>query len=151
MAYKSKAALEQFLEIIKNADQTFLNPDKVIDEQGKVRHRFAHGDLQSAGGASEFCRSLSLGDGRFLVRSDRRGTVGPLLEHRVRFTGDQIAVHGIRKAFCRASGHCNFFSLPDTSYYRRYGSDWYNNVTSKRVYIHFCLFTRKLCDGNTFI
>lgn len=36
MSYKSKAALEQFLEVIKNADQTFLDPDKTIDEQGKV-------------------------------------------------------------------------------------------------------------------
>ena len=36
MTYKSKAALEQFLEVIKNADYTFLDPDKVIDEQGRV-------------------------------------------------------------------------------------------------------------------
>ncbi len=36
MSYKSKAALDQFLEVIKNADQTFLDPDKMIDEQGKV-------------------------------------------------------------------------------------------------------------------
>lgn len=36
MAYKSKAALEQFLEVIKNADSTFLDPDKTIDEQGRV-------------------------------------------------------------------------------------------------------------------
>lgn len=36
MIYKSKEALEQFLEIIKNADRTFLDPDKVIDEQGRV-------------------------------------------------------------------------------------------------------------------
>ena len=36
MEYKSKAALEHFLEVIRNADQTFLDPDKVIDEQGRV-------------------------------------------------------------------------------------------------------------------
>ena len=36
MAYKSKAALEKFLEVIGNADKTFLDPDKVIDEQGRV-------------------------------------------------------------------------------------------------------------------
>lgn len=36
MAYQSKAALEQFLEIIKNADATFLNPEKNLDDQGKV-------------------------------------------------------------------------------------------------------------------
>ena len=36
MAYKSKAALEQFLEVIKNADSTFLDPEKTIDEQGRV-------------------------------------------------------------------------------------------------------------------
>lgn len=36
MEYKSKQALEQFLEVIKNTDQTFLDPDKVIDEQGRV-------------------------------------------------------------------------------------------------------------------
>jgi len=36
MLYKSKAALEQFLEVIKNADNTFLDPEKVIDEQGRV-------------------------------------------------------------------------------------------------------------------
>lgn len=44
MSYKSKAALDQFLEVIKNADNTFLDPDKVIDEQGKVDgyHHFFH-------------------------------------------------------------------------------------------------------------
>ncbi|RLD32898.1 MAG: hypothetical protein DRJ15_02750 [Bacteroidetes bacterium] len=36
MEYKSKAALEYFLEVIRNADQTFLDPEKVIDEQGRV-------------------------------------------------------------------------------------------------------------------
>ncbi|NNC94678.1 MAG: DUF1214 domain-containing protein [Chitinophagales bacterium] len=37
MTYKSKEALDRFLEIIKNTDQTtFLNPDKVIDDQGKI-------------------------------------------------------------------------------------------------------------------
>ena len=36
MSYKSKAALEQFLDVIKNADKTFLDPDKTIDEQGHV-------------------------------------------------------------------------------------------------------------------
>ena len=36
MAYESKKALEEFLEIIKNADKTFLDPDKTIDEQGQV-------------------------------------------------------------------------------------------------------------------
>jgi len=36
MAYQSKVALEQFLDIIKNADATFLNPEKNLDEQGKV-------------------------------------------------------------------------------------------------------------------
>lgn len=33
---KSKAALEQFLAIIKEADSTFLNPEKGLDEQGKI-------------------------------------------------------------------------------------------------------------------
>lgn len=36
MTYKSKTALLNFLETIKNADATFLDPDKVIDEQGRV-------------------------------------------------------------------------------------------------------------------
>ena len=36
MAYQSKVALEQFLEIIKNADATFLDPEKNLDDQGKV-------------------------------------------------------------------------------------------------------------------
>ena len=36
MTYKSKVALELFLETIKNADKTFLDPDKNLDEQGKV-------------------------------------------------------------------------------------------------------------------
>jgi hypothetical protein len=36
MAYKSKAALEAFLEVIKNTDKTFLDPDKVIDRQGHI-------------------------------------------------------------------------------------------------------------------
>jgi hypothetical protein len=36
MNYKSKEALEHFLDIIKNTDNTFLNPEKVIDDQGKV-------------------------------------------------------------------------------------------------------------------
>ena len=36
MTYKSKKALNRFLEVIKNADETFLDPDKVIDEQGHV-------------------------------------------------------------------------------------------------------------------
>ena len=36
MSYKSKEALEQFLEVIKNADKTFLDPDKIIDDQGRV-------------------------------------------------------------------------------------------------------------------
>ena len=31
MTYKSKIALDKFLEIIKNTDETFLDPDKVID------------------------------------------------------------------------------------------------------------------------
>ncbi len=36
MEYKSKAALGHFLEVIRNAENTFLNPEKVIDEQGRV-------------------------------------------------------------------------------------------------------------------
>jgi len=36
MEYQSKEALLHFLEIIKNADSTFLDPEKIIDEQGKV-------------------------------------------------------------------------------------------------------------------
>lgn len=36
MKYKSKAALERFLEVIKNADSTFLDPEKTIDEQGRI-------------------------------------------------------------------------------------------------------------------
>jgi len=36
MTFQSKKALDQFLEVIKNADKTFLDPDKNIDEQGKV-------------------------------------------------------------------------------------------------------------------
>lgn len=36
MEYKSKEALLHFLEVIKNADSTFLDPDKVIDGQGHV-------------------------------------------------------------------------------------------------------------------
>lgn len=36
MEYKSKAALEHFLEVIRNAENTFLDPEKVIDEQGRV-------------------------------------------------------------------------------------------------------------------
>jgi len=43
MAHQSKVALDQFLEVIKNADKTFLDPDKNLDEQGIVdgyRHLF---------------------------------------------------------------------------------------------------------------
>jgi len=43
MEYKSKAALGHFLEVIRNAENTFLDPEKVIDEQGRVdgyRHIF---------------------------------------------------------------------------------------------------------------
>ncbi len=36
MEYKSKAALKRFLEVIGRADQTFLDPEKVIDEQGRI-------------------------------------------------------------------------------------------------------------------
>ena len=36
MKHKSKEALDHLLEVIKNADKTFLDPEKVIDEQGKV-------------------------------------------------------------------------------------------------------------------
>jgi len=36
MAYESKKALDEFLEIIKNADKTFLDPDKGIDRQGHI-------------------------------------------------------------------------------------------------------------------
>lgn len=43
MEYKSKAALDHFLDVIKNTDRTFLDPEKIIDEQGRVdgyRHIF---------------------------------------------------------------------------------------------------------------
>lgn len=33
---ESREALEEFIEVIRNADQTFLDPDKDLDEQGKV-------------------------------------------------------------------------------------------------------------------
>ncbi len=36
MAYESKKALEELLEVIKNTDRTFLDPDKTIDEQGHI-------------------------------------------------------------------------------------------------------------------
>ena len=36
MEFKSKIALDKLLDKIKNADQTFLNPDKELDHQGKV-------------------------------------------------------------------------------------------------------------------
>jgi hypothetical protein len=34
--HESKKALDEFLEVIRQADQTFLNPEKVIDDQGRV-------------------------------------------------------------------------------------------------------------------
>ena len=43
MAHKSKKALQEFLEVIRNAENTFLDPDKNLDEQGKIdgyRHIF---------------------------------------------------------------------------------------------------------------
>ena len=36
MSHKSKKALEAFLDVIKNADSTFLDPDKSLDTQGQV-------------------------------------------------------------------------------------------------------------------
>jgi len=36
MIYESKKALDEFLEVIKNTDKTFLDPDKVIDKQGHI-------------------------------------------------------------------------------------------------------------------
>ena len=36
MEYESKKALNEFLEVIKETDKTFLDPDKVIDEQGHI-------------------------------------------------------------------------------------------------------------------
>ena len=36
MSFKSKTALEKLLDVVKNADSTFLNPDKNLDQQGKV-------------------------------------------------------------------------------------------------------------------
>ena len=36
MTYKSKAALEQFIEVIRNADKTFLDPEKTMDEQAQT-------------------------------------------------------------------------------------------------------------------
>lgn len=36
MEYESKKALDEFLEVIKNTDKTFLDPDKTIDEQGHI-------------------------------------------------------------------------------------------------------------------
>ena len=41
---KSKAAIEEFLNVIKQSDNIFLDPDKNLDEQGKVdayRHLFS--------------------------------------------------------------------------------------------------------------
>ena len=35
-AFESRQALDEFLEIIRNADQTFLDPEKELDRQGKV-------------------------------------------------------------------------------------------------------------------
>jgi hypothetical protein len=43
MEYQSKAALDTFLDVVRHADSTFLDPDKVLDEQGRVdgyRHLF---------------------------------------------------------------------------------------------------------------
>lgn len=36
MEYKSKKALDHLLDVIRNADKTFLDPEKVIDDQGRV-------------------------------------------------------------------------------------------------------------------
>ena len=36
MEYKSKAALQHFLQVIANTENTFLDPEKIIDEQGRV-------------------------------------------------------------------------------------------------------------------
>ncbi|MCK5339264.1 MAG: hypothetical protein KAJ50_10645, partial [Bacteroidales bacterium] len=36
MEYKSKAALQHFLQVIGNTENTFLDPEKIIDEQGRV-------------------------------------------------------------------------------------------------------------------
>ena len=36
MAHLSKDALDDFLAVVKAADKTFLDPDKNLDEQGKV-------------------------------------------------------------------------------------------------------------------
>ncbi|MCY4058521.1 MAG: hypothetical protein OXG44_11020, partial [Gammaproteobacteria bacterium] len=32
----SRRALDEFLDVIRDADQTFLDPEKELDEQGKV-------------------------------------------------------------------------------------------------------------------
>ena len=41
---ESKQAFNEFLEVLKNADQTFLDPEANLDEQGKVDgyHHFFH-------------------------------------------------------------------------------------------------------------
>ena len=36
MEHKSKIALQEFLDVIKNCDSTFLDQDKNLDEQGKI-------------------------------------------------------------------------------------------------------------------
>jgi hypothetical protein len=36
MEYKSREAIEQFMKVVLGADKTFLDPEKVIDEQGHV-------------------------------------------------------------------------------------------------------------------
>ena len=33
---ESRQALDEFLDVIRNADQTFLDPDKGLDQQGRM-------------------------------------------------------------------------------------------------------------------
>ena len=75
---KSKEALNDFLEVIKNADNTFLDPDKGLDEQGHVD------------GYNHFFHLLRTGIDFFLFNDPLRPTLMLLSTEHHKILGDNV-------------------------------------------------------------
>jgi len=78
MEYKSKQALLRFLEVIKNADATFLDPDKVIDEQGRID------------GYQHLFHLLRTGIDFYLFNDPLRPVLMPLVSRYSKILGDNV-------------------------------------------------------------
>ena len=128
---KSKAALDQFLTIIKEADQTFLDPDKGLDHQGKV-DGYGHLFHLMRTAIDFFLFNDPLDPALMLLSTEHHKILGDNVDAVYYFTqlraDQEYEISGKRYDSCYLS-FCTYGGLPDGSIVDRVA----NNINHRQI------------------